>query len=104
MKSDRTLHATEGANIRAPARFPRRIGAKILHELRSAVAPTLFFFVGFNFIVLTTNLLVADYGIAVSNFLLATLSALIVGKAVIIANAMSFLKRFDRAPLVQPIL
>jgi len=66
--------------------------------------PTIFFFVGFNFIVLTTNLLVADYAVAVSNFMLATVAALVVGKAVITANSMSFLTLFDRAPLIQPIL
>jgi hypothetical protein len=81
-----------------------RIGSRILHELREALPPTLFFFVGFNFIVLTTNLLVAQYAVAVSNFMLATLAALVVGKAVLTANAMPFLKLFDRAPLLQPIL
>ncbi len=64
----------------------------------------MFFFLGFNFVVLTTNLLVADYGAAVSSFMLATVAALVVGKAVITANAMPFIKLFDRAPLVQPIL
>jgi len=82
----------------------RCLGGRILHELREAVAPTLFFFIGFNFIVLTTNLLVAEYAVAVSNFMLATLAALVVGKAVLTANAMPFLKLFDRAPLIQPIL
>jgi hypothetical protein len=81
-----------------------RVGARILHELREALPPTLFFFVGFNFIVLTTNLLVAQYAVAVSNFMLATLAALVVGKAVLTANAMPFLRLFDRAPLLQPIL
>ena len=84
--------------------MPRRVGAWILRELRGALPPTIFFFVGFNFIILTTNLLVADYAVAVSNFMLATVAALVVGKAVITANAMPFLKLFDRAPLIQPIL
>jgi hypothetical protein len=83
---------------------PRRVAARILHELRGALPPTIFFFVGFNFIVLTTNLLVAAYAVAVSNFMLAAAAALVVGKAVITANAMPFLKIFDRAPLIQPIL
>src|SRR6185437_8678067 len=78
----------------------RRIG----HELRQALAPTAFFFIGFNFIVLTTNLLVASYAVAVSSFMLATVAAVVVGKAVITANSMPFLKIFDRAPLIQPIL
>jgi len=64
----------------------------------------MFFFLGFNFIVLTTNLLVAEYAVAVSSFMLATVAALVVGKAVLTANAMPFLKIFDRAPLIQPIL
>ena len=50
----------------------RRIGAQLLHEVGEALPPTIFFFVGFNFIVLTTNLLVAQYLVAVSNFMLAT--------------------------------
>lgn len=90
--------------IGAVPTIPRRIGARILRELRVALPPTIFFFVGFNFIVLTTNLLVAHYAVAVSNFMLATVAALVVGKAVITANAMPFLKLFDRAPLILPIL
>ena len=90
--------------VPAPCLVPRRVGAWILRELRGALPPTIFFFIGFNFIILTTNLLVADYAVAVSNFMLATVAALVVGKAVITANAMAFLKIFDRDPLIQPIL
>ena len=43
-----------------------------MHEAREAIPPTIFFFVGFNFIVFTTNLLLADYAVAVSSFMLAT--------------------------------
>lgn len=82
----------------------RRIGARLLHEVREALPPTIFFFIGFNFIVLTTNLLVAEYLVAVSNFMLATTAALVVGKAVLVANKMPLLRRYDRAPLIQPIL
>jgi hypothetical protein len=90
--------------IEMPTGFARRIGARLLHEVREALPPTIFFFVGFNFIVLTTNLLVAEYLVAVSNFMLATIAALVVGKAVLVANKMPLLRRYDRAPLIQPIL
>jgi len=93
-----------GDSANEPAGLARRIGARMLHEAREAVPPTIFFFIGFNFIVLTTNLLVAQYGVAVSNFMLATVAALVVGKAVLVANAISLLRRYDRAPLIQPIL
>jgi hypothetical protein len=89
---------------KTPIGIARRIGARFLHEAREALPPTIFFFVGFNFIVLTTNLLVAQYLVAVSNFMLATVAALVVGKAVLVANKMSLLRRYDRAPLIQPIL
>lgn len=91
-------------SLQKPAGVARRIGARLLHEVREALPPTIFFFVGFNFVVLTSNLLVAQYLIGLSNFMLATVAALVVGKAVLVANAMPYLRRYDRAPLIQPIL
>jgi hypothetical protein len=87
-----------------PASLAGRVGHRLLHEALEALPPTIFFFVGFNFVVFTTNLLLADYAIAVSSFMLATVAALVVGKAVLVANAMPYLRRYDRAPLIQPIL
>src|SRR6201982_266156 len=92
------------AAVKKPPGLPRRIGARVLHEAREALPPTIFSFVGFNFIVFTTNLLVAQYSVAVSSFMLATVAALVVGKAMLVANAMPLLRRYDRAPLIQPIL
>ncbi len=88
----------------ALAGIGRRAGSWFLHELREILPPTIFFLIGFNLIVLTTKLLVADYFVAVGSFMVATVAALVVGKAVLVANAMPFLRRFDRAPLIQPIL
>jgi hypothetical protein len=92
------------AAVKKPPGLPSRIGARFLHEARQALPPTIFFFVGFNLIVVTTNLLLADYAVAVSSFMLATIAALVVGKAVLVANAMPYLRRYNRAPLIQPIL
>jgi hypothetical protein len=82
----------------------RRAGRWFLHELREVLPPTIFFFVGFNLVVLTTNLILADYLAAFGSFMLATAAALVVGKSVLVANAMPVLRRYDRAPLIQPIL
>src|SRR5271170_217263 len=81
--------------VGAPATLASRIGRRLLHEALEALPPTIFFFVGFNFIVFTTNLLLADYAIAVSSFMLATVGALVVGKAVLVANAIPLLKLYD---------
>jgi hypothetical protein len=82
----------------------RRVRDRFLHEFREVLPPTIFFIVGFNLIVLTTNLILADYKVAFSSFMLATAAALVVGKAVLVTNAMPLLRRYDRGPLVRPIL
>jgi hypothetical protein len=76
----------------------------VLSELKEVIPPTIFFVIGFNVIVLTTQLILADYLVHFANFMLVTFSALIVGKAVLVANHLPFFRRFDTAPIVQPIL
>ena len=75
-----------------------------MHELYEILSPVIFFFVGFSLIVLTTNLVLTDYSLAVGNFMLATGAALAVSKAVLVDDAMPFLGRYDRVPLLEPIL
>jgi hypothetical protein len=62
------------------------------------------FGVGFIVIVVTTNLVLADYAVRFGNFLLVVTAALIVGKAVLVANATPFLRRYDTMPLAWTIL
>src|SRR5262249_40320124 len=88
----------------AAAGFARRGGAFFLHEFLEMLPPTIFFFVGFNLILLTTNLILADYSVAFASFMLATGAALVVGKSVLVANATALVRRYDRGPLIQPIL
>jgi hypothetical protein len=92
------------APVSTSAGFAHRVGAFLLREFREMLPPTIFFFVGFNLIVLTTNLILADYSVAFASFMLATAAALVVGKSVLVANAMALLRRYDRGPLIQPIL
>jgi hypothetical protein len=86
------------------AGFVRRTGAFLLREFLEILPPTIFFFIGFNLIVLTTNLILSNYGGQFASFLIATASALIVAKALLIANAMPMIRHYDRAPLLRPIL
>jgi hypothetical protein len=85
-----------------------RVIAFLIKEFRELIPPTLFFLVGFNVIVLTTQLILSgylhDYFTGLANFMIATTSALVVGKAVLVANHMPLLRRYDTAPLIQPIL
>ncbi|MBN9510825.1 MAG: hypothetical protein J0I21_17165 [Alphaproteobacteria bacterium] len=81
-----------------------RLGGVLLHEVRSVIPPTLFFFVGFNLVLLTKRLMLAEYLVEYTGFLVATTGALIVGKVVLVADKMPLLRRFDYAPLAYPIL
>ena len=81
-----------------------RLLALVLKELREIWPPTLFFAISFNLLMLTTQLILSDYLIHLWNFMLATTAALVVGKSVLVANALPFLRRFDKAPLIRPIL
>jgi hypothetical protein len=78
--------------------------AFVVKEFKEMVPPTIFFAVGFNLILLTTNLILDNYQAHFSSALLATTSALIVGKAVLVANALPFFRRLDTAPLIRPVL
>ncbi len=82
----------------------RRIAAFLAREFRLVLPPTIFFAVGFNLIVLTQHILLADYLIRFAGFTVATVTALVVGKAVLIAHHVPFLRRYDNAPLILPIL
>ena len=76
----------------------------IAKEFREALPPILFFFVTFNLVELTTQLILAEYFERLANFMVATTTALVVGKAVLVADALPFLRRFDAGPMIRPIL
>lgn len=84
--------------------FLRRVFHWWIAQVRHALPPTIFFFVGFNLILWTKQLILAERGIEFSGFLTATLAALLVGKAVLVTDNLLFMRRFDGAPMIQPIL
>ena len=94
---------TYSIGAQTPGRLAR-VGHILLHEFNDIWPPTLFFFIGFNLVLFTKRLILSAYLIQFTGFAVATVSALIVGKAVLVADLMPFLRRFDGAPLVQPIL
>jgi hypothetical protein len=81
-----------------------RAVAFIVKEFEEALPPIVFFAVGFNVIELTTQLVLDDYLARFANYLVATMAALVVGKAVLLANLLPALRRFDTGPMIRPIL
>ncbi len=88
----------------APAPFLRRAFDWWLAQVKHVLPPTIFFFVGFNLILWTKRLILEEHGVEFSGFLTATLAALLVGKAVLVTDKLPFMRRFDGAPMIQPIL
>jgi hypothetical protein len=77
-----------------------RLLAIIKREIRAVLPPTLFFFVGFNLILFTKRVFLAEYLIQYAGFLIiATTGASIVGKSVLGADKLPFSRRFDNDPL-----
>lgn len=76
------------------------IRASIKHEVLSFIPPTLFFFVAFGLLTLTKRLMLEQYGIAYSDFAAVVVGALVVGKVVLIADALPFINKFPERPLI----
>lgn len=86
------------------ASWPGKAYRLWLHEVKLLLPPTIYFFCAFNLIVFTTNLLTRSYFLGLTNFLTATALALLVGKAVLVADKFRAIHRFPNAPLIKPIL
>jgi hypothetical protein len=76
----------------------------VIKEFKEIIPPAIFFAASFNLIVLTTQLILDDYGARFGGFAIATATALVVAKAVLVADALPLLRRFDGVPLIRPIL
>jgi len=88
----------------SPAPFWRRAFRWWLAQVRHTLPAVIFFFIGFNLILFTKTMVLQEQGIPFSGFAVATLAALLVGKAVLVTDHMPFMRRFEGAPLIQPIL
>ena len=75
-----------------------------LAQVRHTLPAVIFFFVGFNLILWTQQMVLRQYGIPFSGFVAATVAALLVGKAVLVTDHLPFMRHFEGAPLIQPIL
>jgi hypothetical protein len=73
---------------------------KIKEEFFALLPPTIFFFVALNIIALVRVLMLKGTGLPVSTPIQIAVSALVLGKAVLIADLLPFINRFPEKPLV----
>ena len=80
------------------------LSAKVKKEIGELLPPTLYFFITLHLIAFFRVLMLKGTGIALSTSASVTVGALILGKAVLIADLMPFINRYPDKPLVYNIV
>lgn len=69
------------------------------HEFLEMLPPFIFFFVVFHIVAFMRSLMAEQYGITITSSVSATIGALIVGKAILIAEVLAFVNWFRKKGL-----
>jgi len=77
-----------------------KLSEKIKEEVKALIPPTLFFFVALHLVVFERALMLEGTGIKLSTSASVTVMALILGKAVLVADLLPFINRYPDKPLV----
>jgi len=80
-----------------------KVVAKVKEEIEALIPPTLFFFVALHVVALLRVLMLKGTGIPLATSATVTLGALILGKAVLIADVLPFINRYPAKPLMYNI-
>lgn len=73
---------------------------KVREEVRALIPPTLFFFVALHLVALMRALMLEGTGIRLQTSAAVTLGALVLGKAVLIADMLPAINRYPDKPLI----
>src|SRR5258708_3024950 len=72
----------------------------VKHLVHEMIPPVIFFFIAFQLLAFTRALMLRQYGIEVTTFMVATMGALVTGKVVVLADLLPFINRFPGRPLI----
>ena len=81
-----------------------KLSAKIKEEIESLLPPTIFFFILLHLVAFIRVLMLKGTGIAPATPVSATVAALILGKAVLIADSLPLVNRYPDKPLVYNVI
>jgi hypothetical protein len=77
-----------------------KLSARIKEEMVALLPPTIFFFIALHLVALFRVLMLKGTGIALGTSVSVTFAALILGKAILIADLLPFINRYPDKPLV----
>jgi hypothetical protein len=81
-----------------------KVTAKIKEEFLAILPPTLFFFIALHIVALVRALLLKATGIAPLSTISIAVAALILGKAVLIADMLPIINRYPEKPLIYNVV
>jgi hypothetical protein len=82
----------------------RPIGEIIKHEIREIVPAAIYFLVTFNIVAFSDRLMLRQYGIGVSNFVAASIGALVMAKVILLTEMLPFMEPFPKIPIVYNVV
>jgi hypothetical protein len=77
-----------------------KLSAKLKEEFFALLPPTIFFFVALHIVVFVRVLMLKETGISPQSSMSVALAALVLGKAVLIADMLPMINRFPNKPLI----
>ncbi len=77
-----------------------KFGQSVRHLVIEMIPPALFFFIAFLLLALTRSLMLKQYGVEPTTFVVVTIGALVAAKVVVLANLLPFINRFPTRPLI----
>jgi hypothetical protein len=77
-----------------------KLSAKIKEEIGALLPPTIFFFIALHIVALVRVLMLEGTGIPLGTTVSVAVAALILGKAVVIADLLPFINRYPGQPLI----
>jgi len=90
--------------VEAKPSLPTRVWNFACREVRDMMPAVIFFFFGFNLVLLTKQLFLDAYLVTLADLMLAAVSALIAGKVVLVGDAIPLMRRYENAPLIYSIV
>jgi hypothetical protein len=78
--------------------------AKVKEEIIEILPPTIFFFITLHLVAIVRMLMLKGSGIPVNTSLQVTVAALILGKAVLIADLLPFINLYPHKPLIYNVV
>jgi hypothetical protein len=76
-----------------------KLSAKIKEEIKALLPPTIFFFIALHLVAFIRVLMLKGTGVSLNTSVSVTVAALVLGKAVLVADLLPFINRFPQKPL-----